>query len=81
MDMIHSRGRRRFLAVAAASVAASAIDTRYAFAAEDTPNMKTTSNYLPVRPEWLASGTEAAIEPEMPIIDAHHHFYERPGWI
>ncbi len=43
--------------------------------------MKTTSNYLPVRPEWLASGTEAAIEPEMPIIDAHHHFYERPGWI
>jgi len=81
MDMIHSRGRRRFLAVAAASVAASAIETSYAFAAEDTRNMKTTSNYLPVRPEWLASGTEVAIEPEMPIIDAHHHFYERPGWI
>jgi len=30
MDMIHSRGRRRFLAVAAASVAASAIETSYA---------------------------------------------------
>ncbi|SIT48061.1 Amidohydrolase 2 [Paraburkholderia ribeironis] len=43
--------------------------------------MKTASNYLPARPEWLASGTEAALEPEMPIIDAHHHFYERPGWI
>ncbi len=43
--------------------------------------MSTTSNYLPVRAEWLASGTEAALEPDMPIIDAHHHFYERPGWI
>lgn len=42
--------------------------------------MSTSSNYLPVRAEWLASGTEAALEPELPIIDAHHHFYERPGW-
>ena len=42
--------------------------------------MSSTSNYLPVRSEWLASGTEAALEPAMPIIDAHHHFYERPGW-
>ncbi|GAB7549524.1 amidohydrolase family protein [Cupriavidus sp. 8B] len=40
----------------------------------------TTSNYLPVRPEWLASATEPALEPELPIVDAHHHFYERPGW-
>lgn len=42
--------------------------------------MSTTSNYLPVRAAWLASGTETALEPDMPIIDAHHHFYERPGW-
>ncbi|SOZ39121.1 amidohydrolase family protein [Cupriavidus neocaledonicus] len=40
----------------------------------------TTSNYLPVRPEWLASGAEPALEPDLPIVDAHHHFYERPGW-
>ncbi|WP_017348112.1 amidohydrolase family protein [Pantoea sp. A4] len=39
-----------------------------------------TSNYLPVREAWLASGTEAALEPDLPIIDAHHHFYDRPGW-
>ncbi|MBP0625018.1 amidohydrolase family protein [Cupriavidus consociatus] len=38
------------------------------------------SNYLPVQPEWLASATEAALEPSLPIVDAHHHFYERPGW-
>jgi predicted TIM-barrel fold metal-dependent hydrolase len=42
--------------------------------------MSSSSNYLPVRAEWLASGTESALEPDMPIIDAHHHFYERPGW-
>ncbi|SEK05948.1 Predicted metal-dependent hydrolase, TIM-barrel fold [Paraburkholderia diazotrophica] len=42
--------------------------------------MSTTSNYLPVRAAWLASGTESALEPGMPIVDAHHHFYERTGW-
>lgn len=42
--------------------------------------MSTTGNYLPVRASWLATGTEAALEPDMPIIDAHHHFYERAGW-
>ncbi|MFL6702028.1 MAG: amidohydrolase family protein [Paraburkholderia graminis] len=81
MNTIRSRGRRNFLSAAATSVAACAIAPTHAFATEDTHSMKTTSNYLPVRPEWLASATEAAIEPEMPIIDAHHHFYERPGWI
>ena len=40
----------------------------------------TTRNYLPVRPEWLASATEQALESDLPIVDAHHHFYERPGW-
>jgi predicted TIM-barrel fold metal-dependent hydrolase len=43
--------------------------------------MNASSNYLPVRADWFASGTEPALEPNLPIIDAHHHFYERPGWI
>jgi predicted TIM-barrel fold metal-dependent hydrolase len=37
-------------------------------------------NYLAVRPEWLALHQEEILEPELPIIDAHHHFYDRPGW-
>nr|WP_315187337.1 amidohydrolase family protein [uncultured Albidiferax sp.] len=37
-------------------------------------------NYLPVREEWLALGREEAIDPSLPIVDAHHHFYDRPGW-
>ena len=35
-----------------------------------------TSPHLPIRPEWLALHTEAALEPELPIIDAHHHIWD-----
>lgn len=38
------------------------------------------SNYLSVREDWLALGRELALEPALPIVDAHHHFYDRPGW-
>jgi predicted TIM-barrel fold metal-dependent hydrolase len=37
-------------------------------------------NYLPVRAEWLEGRTEQALEPDLPIIDAHHHLWDRPGW-
>lgn len=37
-------------------------------------------NYLPVREAWLQSRAEEALEPELPIVDAHHHFYDRAGW-
>ncbi len=42
--------------------------------------MSAYTNYLPVRDEWLQSCHESIIEPELPIVDAHHHFYDRPGW-
>lgn len=29
--------------------------------------------------EWLALTPEEAIEPELPIIDPHHHLWDRPG--
>jgi L-fuconolactonase len=32
----------------------------------------------PVRPEWLATTTEPVLEPALPIIDAHHHLWDRP---
>jgi len=40
----------------------------------------TTSPYLPVRDDWLARRTEAILEPALPIVDPHHHLWERPGW-
>jgi predicted TIM-barrel fold metal-dependent hydrolase len=75
----HSPMRRRLLRAAAASIALPTMSSM-SFAKEETGTMKAASNYLPVRSEWLASGTEAALEPNLPIIDAHHHFYDRPGW-
>jgi predicted TIM-barrel fold metal-dependent hydrolase len=38
------------------------------------------STYIPVRDNWLARRTEAILEPELPIIDPHHHLWDRPGW-
>jgi predicted TIM-barrel fold metal-dependent hydrolase len=76
---IDSPMRRQLLRAAAASIAIPVLAT-HAIANEETRPMNPTSNYLPVRSEWLASGTETALEPDMPIIDAHHHFYDRPGW-
>lgn len=31
-----------------------------------------------VRPEWLALNREMALEPELPIVDAHHHLWGPP---
>lgn len=38
------------------------------------------SPYLPVRDDWLARRTEPILEPTLPIVDPHHHLWERPGW-
>lgn len=35
--------------------------------------------HLPVREDWLALREEAPIEPARPIVDPHHHLWERPG--
>jgi L-fuconolactonase len=34
----------------------------------------------PVRPDWLARRTEDILEPDLPIIDPHHHLWDRPGY-
>lgn len=31
------------------------------------------------RPDWLALRAEPAIDPLQPVIDSHHHLYDRPG--
>jgi predicted TIM-barrel fold metal-dependent hydrolase len=40
----------------------------------------THAPYIPVRDDWLARRTEAALEPALPIVDPHHHLWDRPGW-
>jgi L-fuconolactonase len=35
--------------------------------------------YPPPRADWLALHLEDILEPDLPIIDAHHHIWEEPG--
>jgi predicted TIM-barrel fold metal-dependent hydrolase len=37
-------------------------------------------HYLHVRHDWLAASHEDALEPALPIVDPHHHLWDRPGW-
>src|SRR5678815_3272250 len=36
--------------------------------------------YLTVRQDWLDRRTEPILEPELPIVDPHHHLWDRPNW-
>ena len=36
--------------------------------------------YLPVRQDWLDRRKEPILEPDLPIVDPHHHLWDRPGW-
>jgi L-fuconolactonase len=32
------------------------------------------------RPDWVDRRKEPILEPELPIVDPHHHLWARPGW-
>lgn len=34
----------------------------------------------PVRQDWLDRRHEEILEPDLPIVDPHHHLWDRPGW-
>jgi L-fuconolactonase len=44
------------------------------------PGTTLTSNYLPIRQAWLDRHKEPILEPDLPIIDPHHHLWDRAGW-
>ncbi len=35
--------------------------------------------FLPIRQDWLDRRKEAILEPGLPIVDPHHHLWDRPG--
>ena len=38
----------------------------------------TISTHLTVRQDWLDSRKEPILEPDLPIVDPHHHLVDRP---
>ncbi len=45
---------------------------------QSATNAAPPSLHLPVRPEWLDRRREEIIEPELTIVDPHHHLVDRP---
>ena len=43
------------------------------------PGLVATPALAQPMPDWLALTEEPALEPELPIIDPHHHLWDRPG--
>jgi predicted TIM-barrel fold metal-dependent hydrolase len=37
------------------------------------------ARHIPIREAWLARRREAPVDPAMPIVDAHHHLWDKPG--
>ena len=45
---------------------------------KSTTSATAISSHLAVRPEWLDKRREAVLEPDLPIVDPHHHLIDRP---
>jgi predicted TIM-barrel fold metal-dependent hydrolase len=45
----------------------------------NSANAAPSARHLPIRKDWLAATQEKALEPDRPIIDPHHHLWDRPG--
>lgn len=44
------------------------------------PTATSQSSNFPIRDEWLRQWSEEILEPELAIIDPHHHLWDRGGW-
>jgi predicted TIM-barrel fold metal-dependent hydrolase len=71
--------RRMLLAGSAGLVGAAAVAARPALA-QGTPPAVVSPIQAPVRQDWLEKHHEEIIEPGLPIIDPHHHLWDRPGY-
>jgi L-fuconolactonase len=71
--------RRMLLAGSAGLVGAAAVAARPALA-QGTPPPGMPAVQAPVRQDWLDKRHEEIIEPALPIIDPHHHLWDRPGY-
>jgi predicted TIM-barrel fold metal-dependent hydrolase len=43
----------------------------------NTPTPPALGNVIPVDPAWVAKVSEEALEPALPIVDPHHHLWQR----
>ncbi len=46
---------------------------------EATSEQRVSNDFHPVRPDWISRRSETALEPDLPIVDPHHHLLDAPG--
>jgi L-fuconolactonase len=77
-----SISRRGLLTASAGLAGAAALASGPAFAQSQPqalPVVQPASQW-PVRNDWLARRTEGILEPDLPIVDPHHHLWVRPNY-
>src|SRR5712672_3479287 len=74
--------RRALLSASAGLVGAAATASGTARAQAPAPAVQPNmpASQAPVWADWLARHTEDILEPGLPIIDPHHHLWDRPGY-
>jgi predicted TIM-barrel fold metal-dependent hydrolase len=72
--------RRTVLTASAGLVGAAAMASNAALAQAPAAAPQMPAVQAPVRNDWLAKRGEEILEPELPIIDPHHHLWDKPRY-
>jgi hypothetical protein len=72
--------RRTVLTASAGLVGAAAMASNAALAQAPAAAPQMPAVQAPVRNDWLAKRSEEILEPELPIIDPHHHLWDKPRY-
>ena len=72
--------RRTVLAGGAGLVGVAAVASCFAVLLRTGRRRSTPAIQAPIRQDWLDRHNEEILEPELPIIDPHHHLWDRPGY-
>jgi predicted TIM-barrel fold metal-dependent hydrolase len=77
---VEAMSRRALVAASAGFLGATALAPRAALAQTSSAPPTMPASQAPIRNDWLAKHTEDILEPDLPIIDPHHHLYDRPRY-
>ena len=77
---IEAMSRRALVTASAGLLGAATLAPRAALAQRSTAPPTMPASQAPIRNDWLARHTESTLEPDLPIIDPHHHLYDRPRY-